>query len=353
MAPLLLTNNAMFIITPLNRNHANNIQNKIDQKTKPPGSLGALESLARQMALILGDPISLQRPTLLLFAGDHGVADEGVSIAPSEVTQLMVQTFLAGGAAINCFAEQLGWKLLVVDTGIKSPLTDNSNNTNYREQRLGPGTRNLAKEAAMTAKQARQSLDLGAAIAREQISAGANIIACGEMGIANSTAAAAIATQLLGCSASEAAGRGTGINDAQLARKIEIIETAKQRSSSHDPLTVLQEVGGFEIGQMTGAMLATAEAGAVVLVDGFIATAAALLAQRIAPESRDFMVFAHRSHEQGHRLMLEALNAEPLLDLQLRLGEGTGAALALPLLQSAAAFYNHMASLGAAQIELP
>ena len=343
----------MFTLTPLERSRASAIQAKIDGKTKPPGSLGAMETLAQQMALIMGEPLAVKRPTLLLFAGDHGVADEGVSIAPSEVTQLMVQNFLGGGAAINCFSAQLGWDLIVIDAGIKAPLTGASDNTNYREQRIGAGTRNLAIEAAMTADQAMQCLQFGAEIARERLAAGANVIACGEMGIANSTAAAAIAARLLGCSAADAAGRGTGIDDAQLQKKIQVIENALARFDSTDPMDVLQEVGGFEIGQMTGAMLATAEAGALVLIDGFIATAAALLAQRIAPAARDYMVFAHRSHEQGHRLMLEALQAEPLLDLQLRLGEGTGAALALPLLQSAAAFYNNMASLDAAQIELP
>ena len=343
----------MFTIAPLDRSQADTVQGKIDGKTKPPGSLGALEGLAQQMALILGEPIAVQRPTLLLFAGDHGVAAEGVSIAPSEVTQLMVQNFLDGGAAINCFAQQLGWNLLVIDAGIKTPLTGALDNAVYREQRIGPGTANLAFEDAMSAEQVQLSLTLGAQIAREKLAAGANVIACGEMGIANSTAAAAIAVQLLGCSAAMATGRGTGIDDAQLAKKVSVIEAACARSNSTDPLQVLQAVGGFEIGQMTGAMLATAEAGAVVLVDGFIASSAALLAQRINPSARDYMVFAHRSHEQGHRLMLEALNAAPLLDLQLRLGEGTGAALALPLLQSAAAFYNNMASLDAAQIELP
>ncbi len=343
----------MFSITPLDHSNASAVKAKIDNKTKPPGSLGALEELALQLALVLGNDVEIKQPTLLLFAGDHGVADEGVSIAPSEVTQLMVQNFLAGGAAINCFSQQLGWDLTVIDAGIKAPLDHAASNENYREHRVGPGTRNIALEAAMTSEQAQQCLQLGAAVAREKLSAGANVIACGEMGIANSTSAAAMTAKLLNCSARDVAGRGTGIDDTQLERKIQAIESAINRSDRRDPLQVLEEVGGFEIGQMAGAMLATAEAGAIILVDGFIATAAALLAQRIAPEARDYMVFAHRSHEQGHRLMLDALDAKPLLDLQLRLGEGTGAALALPLLQSATAFYNNMASLDAAKIELP
>ncbi len=343
----------MFSVAPLDLSQASPIQEKIDGKTKPPGSLGLLETVAQQLALSLGSPIEIKQPTVLLFAGDHGVADEGVSIAPSEVTQLMVQNFLAGGAAINCFAQQLGWQLIVVDAGIKSPLEGAADNAHYREQRIGPGTRNLATEAAMTAEQAEQCLQFGAQIAREQLENGSNVIACGEMGIANSTAAAAIVVKLLGCLAAQAAGRGTGIDDEQMMKKISVIDAACQRSDSADPMTVLQEVGGFEIGQMAGAMLATAEAGAVVVIDGFIATAAAMLAIRIAPAARDYMIFAHRSEEQGHSMMLSALSAEPLLDLQLRLGEGTGAALALPLLQSAAAFFNNMASLDAAQIELP
>lgn len=343
----------MFSVTPLDLGHAVAIQAIIDGKTKPTGSLGCLESVAHQLALVLGCPIDIKSPTVLLFAADHGVANEGVSIAPSEVTQLMVQNFLAGGAAINCFAAQLGWDLWVVDAGIKTPLADACKHPHYCEQRIGAGTANFAHEAAMTLEQAKQSLALGAEIARERIAIGANIIACGEMGIGNTTAAAAMVTKFLGCEPSVAAGRGTGIDDAQLAKKIAVIEKACARFNSDEPLEVLRQVGGFEIGQMAGAMLATAEAGAIVVVDGFIATAAALLTTRLAPAARDYMIFAHRSHEQGHQLMLDALVAEPLLDLQLRLGEGTGAALALPLLQSSAAFFNHMASLDSAQIDLP
>jgi len=341
----------MYSVDALSRDHSAAIQSSIDGKTKPPGSLGALEGLAHQLALVLGSPIKLQEPTILLFAGDHGVADAGVSIAPAEVTQLMVQNFLAGGAAINCFCQQLGWELLVVDAGIRTAI-EAEDNPNYRQQRVGAGTKNIATEAAMTAEQAQQSIDLGAKLALEVIDKGANVIACGEMGIANSTAAAAIAAQLLGISVEDATGRGTGIDDTQLQKKIDIINAACQRCPDNNPMTVLQHLGGFEIGQMSGAMLAAASNGVVVVVDGFIATAAALLAQAIAPNSRDFMVFAHQSHEQGHRLMLEHLKAKPLLDLQLRLGEGTGAALALPLLQSAAAFYNNMASLESTAIDI-
>ena len=303
------------------------------------------------MALITGEPIALQRPIMLLFAADHGVAAEGVSIAPSAVTQLMVQNFLGGGAAINCFTRQLGWELTVIDAGILEPVS--SDLPTYREQRIAAGTANFVHGPAMTIDQAEQSLQYGATVAREKLKAGSNLIACGEMGIGNSTCASAMASLLLNCPARTTAGRGTGIDDHQLQKKITIIDTACKRASVTTPLDVLCEVGGFEIGQMTGAILATAQAGAVVLVDGFIATAAALLATRIEPASRDYMVFAHRSHEQGHELMLDSMKAQPLLDLQLRLGEGTGAALALPLLQSAAAFYNDMASLNDAHIELP
>ena len=341
----------MFNVNSLVTSQADTIQARINEKTKPAGSLGALETLAKQLALIIGEPIELQQPSMLLFAADHGVADEGVSIAPSAVTRLMVENFLNGGAAINCFTRQLGWQLTVIDAGIIEPVSTDS--PDYVEQRVGEGTANFALEPAMSIDQAEQSLQLGAAVARQVLSAGSNVIACGEMGIANSTSAAAIAVLLLDRTAAQMAGRGTGIDDQQLAKKVATIETACQRVSAVEPLVVLREVGGFEIGQMAGAMLATAEAGAVVLVDGFIATAAALLATRIEPASLDYMVFAHRSHEQGHRLMLDAMQAQPLLDLQLRLGEGTGAALALPLLQSAAAFYNDMASLDAAQITLP
>ncbi|MEM7259437.1 MAG: nicotinate-nucleotide--dimethylbenzimidazole phosphoribosyltransferase [Pseudomonadota bacterium] len=341
----------MFNVTALDTSRTDAIQTRIDNKTKPAGSLGVLEPLAMRLALITGDTITLKKPTILLFAGDHGVAAEGVSIAPSEVTQLMVQNFLSGGAAINCFARQLGWELAVIDAGILTPVEGEI--PNYHQQRVGNGTGNLAVEPAMTTAQANQSLELGASMANQRIRDGSNLIACGEMGIGNSTSAAAIAALLLDCTPKELTGRGTGINDQQLQKKVAAIEAACDRAASNDPLNVLSEVGGFEIGQMAGAMLATAKQGAVVLVDGFIATAAALIATRIAPASRDYMVFAHCSHEQGHQLMLDALQATPLLDLKLRLGEGTGAALALPLLQAAATFYNDMASLDAANIELP
>ena len=206
----------MFNVNPLATSDANTIQARIDGKTKPPGSLGALEPLAKQLALITRGPIELRRPTMLLFAADHGVAAEGVSIAPSEVTQLMVQNFLGGGAAINCFTRQLGWELTVIDAGIIEPVPNDS--PGYREQRVRAGTANLAVEPAMSEEDAERSLQLGATIARESLNAGSNLIACGEMGIGNSTSAAAMAALLLKRAGAEVAGRGTGINDEQLQK---------------------------------------------------------------------------------------------------------------------------------------
>ena len=313
-------------IKPTPRHNSDAVQHKINMKTKPLGALGILEQTAHQLALIQQqNKISIDNPTMLVFAGDHGVADEKISLTSSEVTRQMVLNFLAGGAAINCFCRANDMALKVVDTGIKTPIDDER----LIVQRIGPGTRNLAHEAAMTEEEVLQSLNYGR-----------NPASC-------------IMASLLNKSASECVGRGTGISDAQLKHKTTIVEAALRRIGENKaPLNILREVGGFEIAQITGAILGAAEAGISILIDGFIITSAAMLATKIAPASRDYMMFAHCSGEQGHRTMLEALNATPLLHLGLRLGEGTGAAVALPLLRSAAEFYNNMASFEDAGVTL-
>ncbi|ASJ95712.1 nicotinate-nucleotide--dimethylbenzimidazole phosphoribosyltransferase [Shewanella marisflavi] len=342
----------MFEIVGVSGEFDAKIQQRIDSKTKPLGALGQLESLAMTIARVLGpDNPQIVHPALLVFAGDHGIAASGVSIAPSEVTTQMVMNFLSGGAAINLFCAQAGVTMEVIDCGIANEIADQPRLIN---QRLGAGTGAIHRESAMTLGAVKQ----GFAMAKERVALhhgrGCNLIAFGEMGIGNTSSAAAIMAALLKREAAECVGRGTGIDAATLARKQLLVEQALHlhREQLGDPYGVLACLGGFEIVQMTGAILAAAELKMLVLIDGFIATAAALAAVTIAPHARDYMIFAHESDERGHKLMLEHLNARPLLSLGLRLGEGTGAALAVPLVQAAAKFYNEMASLEEMGIEI-
>ena len=338
-------------ILPLDRSPEPAIQQHIDQKTKPLGALGRLEELACQLALIQRqERITIEQPTMLVFAADHGIARHGISIAPSDVTRQMVLNFLGGGAAINCFCREHQIELKVVDAGILTPIDD----PRLIHQRLGAGTADLSVEPAMSQEQAHLGLQLGSELAKAQVAAGCNLLAFGEMGIGNTTPASALLAALTGIPVAACVGRGTGIDDAQLGRKISLVSQALARvGDGSDPVRLLAELGGFEIAQITGAMLAAAEQQITMLIDGFIVTSAALLAVKIAPAARDYMIFSHGSSEgSGHGIMLETLKARPLLDLGLRLGEGTGAALALPLLRSACAFYNEMASFASAGVSV-
>ena len=338
-------------IKPVDNANASAIADIINQKTKPPGALGDLEKVAGQIAQIQGTKKITVNPVMIIFAADHGIADEGVSIAPSIVTQQMVLNFLQGGAAINCFCRIQNLPLFVVDAGIKYSLEPQP--ANLINQRIAAGTHNFSQASAMTIDQAKNAISLGAALAENFIAQGFNVLAFGEMGIGNSSSAAALLAAITQHPVEECAGRGTGISDEQFAKKVNLIIKALARSpnySSLNPFELLSEFGGFEIGQMCGAMLASAQAGKIILVDGFIASVAALLATEFSPAVRDYMIFAHRSHEQGHQLLLDRLNAKPLLDLGLRLGEGTGAALAVPLLKAAESFYNDMATFASTGI---
>ena len=340
----------MFTIPKLDTKLNNAIQHKIDFKTKPLGALGQLEPLALQLCLILGDKLpQITQPTQLVFAGDHGVSEMGVSIAGSEVTGQMVANFCAGGAAINAFCMQANMTLKVIDCGT---VFEQPDHPMLIKQRIAPTTNAIHIAPAMTIEQTKQAICLGQEIADTQINAGANLIGIGEMGIGNTTSAAALMHILTDTDIQYCVGRGTGIDDDCLARKTEIIRTAAMLHSSQltTPINVLSILGGFEIAQMVGAMLAIAQAGKVILVDGFISSTAALVAIRMHPNVRDYMVFSHSSEELGHHMLLKSMNAKPLLSLGLRLGEGSGCPLALPLLQSALAFYNHMASFEQAQV---
>ncbi|MEZ8108834.1 nicotinate-nucleotide--dimethylbenzimidazole phosphoribosyltransferase [Vibrio splendidus] len=348
----------------LDTQYSQYIQHRIDQKTKPLGALGLLEKVAHQLALIQSqdkeaavEHIELNKPSIIIFAGDHGIADEGVSIAPSAVTQQMVLNFLSGGAAINCFCAVNNIDITVVDTGILLPVESDS--AMLISQRLGTRTNNFANEAAMSLETVERGIELGTELVSRTISNGTNIIMFGEMGIGNTSSASAILSALANRAAAECVGLGTGINNEQLARKVAVVEQGiarckglelKEVKELKDTKEVLAQVGGYEIVQMVGGFLGAYQNRTPVLVDGFIVSVAAYVATLIEPSCRDYMVFAHRSEESGHKILLELLDAEPLLDLGLRLGEGTGAALAMPIIRAAAEFYNNMASFESAGV---
>ena len=318
----------------------------INNKTKPLGSLGHLETLAAQLGLIQGTTrIRIADPAILVFAGDHGVVAEGVSAYPQDVTWQMVENFLANGAAINVFARQNGCALHVIDAGVNH---DFGARPGLHDRKIANGTRNFAAEPAMSRQQLEAALEHGMALARDLPG---NVVGFGEMGIGNTTAAAAIMHKLTGLPLEQCVGAGTGLSSDGIRRKQQVIAAAvQQHAGVADPLAVLATFGGFEVAMMTGALLKAAELRKVLLIDGFIVTSALLVAARLQPAILDYCVFAHASSENGHRLMLDALGAEPLLQLGLRLGEGTGSALALPLLHAAANFLNEMATFASAQV---
>jgi nicotinate-nucleotide--dimethylbenzimidazole phosphoribosyltransferase len=330
------------------------LQNKINQKTKPPGSLGQLEAMALQIGLIQKtlNPV-ISQPHIIVFAADHGIAEHGVvNPYPQSVTAQMVLNFINGGAAINIFCKQLGIVLKVVDAGVKYdfeaalPIIQSS---------VGKGTADYSKENAMSLAQVSACFQKGASIVTDIFEKGSNCVGFGEMGIGNSSAAALILHHYTGLPISECVGRGTGASNMQLLQKQKVLEEvtvfhdlSKQAWSAEE---LISKIGGFEIAMMTGAYLEAKERNMVIVVDGFIATAALMTAYAINKTVLDHCVFAHRSEEKGHQHMLSYFKAEPLLQLGLRLGEGTGAALAIPLIQNAVAFLNEMASFESAGVD--
>ncbi len=319
---------------------------KIDGKTKPVGSLGRIEDLAAQIARLQRSLAPrMDTCALTIFAADHGIAAAGVSAYPQAVTREMVRNFLAGGAASTVFAATLGVTVRVVDAGVAGdPLPD----AELLSRRIAPGTASFLDGPAMTCAQCDAALAEGRALGGETPMDAA---AFGEMGIANTAAAAAVAHKLTGLPLAILTGRGTGLDDAGLRRKIDVLTRAAARTATTlSPEAVLAEYGGFEIAMMAGAMIGAAEAGKLVRVDGFIATVAALVAIRLAPGIPPALVFAHVSHEAGHRPLLDRMEVRPLLSLDMRLGEGTGALLAWPLARAAAAMLRDMASFESAGV---
>ncbi|BAO30403.1 nicotinate-nucleotide--dimethylbenzimidazole phosphoribosyltransferase [Sulfuritalea hydrogenivorans sk43H] len=368
--------NSRFEISALDRGMAVDLQRKIDQKTKPLGALGRLESLALQLGLIQRSLAPrVVNPHVLVCAGDHGAAKAGVSAFPQEVTWQMVENFLAGGAAINVLAKQAGMRLVVADAGVAHEFGPREGLANMK---VGAGgTANYLEGAAMSDAECATAMANGATLARDFAAAGCNVLGFGEMGIGNTASASLITHCITGLPLADCVGRGTGLDDAGLARKrvllaqalsawperppinrLPLAEGEVGRGSPHlgkaeagqDALRVLTRFGGFEIAMLAGAMLAAAEARMTLLIDGFIVTSALLVAAQVSPAILDYCVYAHCSNEAGHRRQLDWLKGRPLLDLGLRLGEGTGAALALPLLNAACAFMNEMASFESAGV---
>ncbi len=322
------------------------LQRKLDGKTKPLGSLGQIERLACRIGLILGSEVpQLERPQLLVCAGDHGLTAHGVSAYPSDVTWQMVENFLAGGAAVSVVARQHGLELTVVDCGVRH---DFAPRPGLRLCKIAAGTADALEGAAMTEAQRDQALANGAQLV---LSLPGNALLLGEMGIGNTSTASLLMSRLTGLDIAECTGAGTGLDDPAVQRKISVLRQVLARhAQAREPLAALAAFGGFEVATLVGAVLQAAEQRRVILVDGFISSAAVLVASALQPAVLERCVFAHRSGERGHGLMLEHLKAEPLLDLGLRLGEGSGAALAWPLLQSACALLREMASFESAGV---
>lgn len=318
------------------------------QLTKPPGSLGRLEALGIALAAMQGT----QRPRvenvwITVFAGDHGVTAEGVSAFPQVVTAEMVRNFARGGAAISVLAEEWKARLEVVNVGTVQALEELSG---VLDARVGPGTANFVHEPAMTVAQLHDALAAGHHAAERAAIGGAHLFVGGEMGIGNTTSATAVACALLNLPATRLAGPGTGLDAAGVGRKAQAIERALARHRGDRPLDALQRLGGFEIAALAGAYLRCGQLGLPVLVDGFITTVAALAAVRLQPELAAWLFYAHRSAEPGHRQLLDALGVEPLLALDMRLGEGSGAAVAVPILRAAAALHSRMATFAEAGV---
>lgn len=321
----------------------------LDAKTKPVGSLGRMEALAASIARIQGTLLpSAETCDLTIFAGDHGMAEVGVSAYPQAVTRQMVLNFLTGGAAANVFARSVGAAVQVVDTGVAGEPIDHADLVN---RRMASGTQNAIEQAAMTSDQTDRAIQAGFEIGR---AIEADVACFGEMGIGNTSSASLVAAKLLDRPVADLTGLGTGLDDEGLQRKLALLEQAAKRTPTElDARTALAEYGGFEMAMMVGAMMGASETRRVVIVDGFIATAAALCARDMTQECEAAFVFGHRSAEAGHGVILDALNAEPLLDLDMRLGEGTGALLAFPLVKAAAAMLRDMASFESAKISGP
>jgi nicotinate-nucleotide--dimethylbenzimidazole phosphoribosyltransferase len=348
MSELLLT--TIERIKPLDKGAMAEAHSRQDLLTKPQGSLGRLEELSIKLAGIQGKAIArIRHKAVITMAGDHGVVAEGVGNWPQEVTAQMVHNFLSGGAGINVLARQVGARVVVVDMGVAAELKAHPQ---LIVKKVTFGTRNMCLGPAMTLEQAVTAIESGIEVVAAELAKGLDIVGTGDMGIGNTTASSAICAALMGKPVAEVTGRGTGISDEQLAHKIGVVKRALavNQPDPRKPLEVLAKVGGFEIGGLVGVMLAGAAHRIPVVIDGFISGAAALIATALAPGLRDFLIAAHVSAEAGHRRLLEHLGLKPLLDLEMRLGEGTGAALGIFLAEAAARILAEMSTFGEAGV---
>jgi nicotinate-nucleotide--dimethylbenzimidazole phosphoribosyltransferase len=346
-------------IKSVNGKFVEQAQKRLDNLTKPQGSLGRLEEFARQIVSITENPMpALDKKVVFTFAGDHGVADEGVSAFPKAVTRQMVLNFLNGGAAINVLARHAGAEVVVIDIGVDYDFGNNPTLTKGGEggffisRKIVSGTGNIRKGSAMTRDEAVKCIDVGIEMANGYAKRGYKIFGTGDMGIANTTPSSAIASVLTGEPVEKITGRGTGINDDTWRHKVQVIKDAiaLNKPNASDPLDVLSKIGGAEIGGIAGLIIGAAANRIPVVIDGFISTAGALTAYSIEPNTKDYMLAAHMSQEAGHRAMLEKIGLRPVLDLDLRLGEGTGAALAMLVIEAGLKIYKEMATFGEAGV---
>jgi len=338
-------------IHPLKEDYLKQAKQRLDSLTKPPGSLGKLEEIAQRYAAIREDlNPSIDKKVIFTFAGDHGVVEEGVSAYPGEVTIQMVLNMLSGGAAINVLAGHVGAEVVVVDIGVAH---DFEPAEGLVINKIGYGTKNFFKGPAMTYDEALQSIKVGIALADEYAGKGADIVGTGEMGIGNTTPSSAILSVFTGLPALEVTGRGTGIDNGALRKKAEVIESGIKlnRPDPEDPVDVLAKVGGFEIGGIAGLIIGCAFHRIPVVVDGFISTAGALIAVALNPAINEYLFCSHLSSEAGHRQMLERLGQKPILDLDMRLGEGTGAAIAMSIIEAAVKIMTGMATFESAGVD--
>ncbi len=337
-------------IVPVGKTLAPDIQAHLDDLTKPQGSLGRLEEFAMRYCLAAGTakPV-LGKKKIFCFAGDHGVSEEGVSVFPKEVTPQMVMNMLGGGAAINALSRHIDAELTVIDIGVDDPLTDAPG---LCRKKIRSGTANIARGPAMTVEEARQAIEVGIELAQSARNEGVTLIGTGDMGIANTTPSSALFAAFLPCPVEEITGRGTGIDDEKLAVKVDVIKKALDvnKDKLGTPLETLAALGGMEIAGICGLVLGATACRIPVVVDGFISSAGALAACRICEPVRDYLFFSHLSEEKGHRTFMDRFGVEPILDLKMRLGEGTGAALAMSIIEAAIKIYNEMATFSGAGV---
>ncbi|MBL7170494.1 MAG: nicotinate-nucleotide--dimethylbenzimidazole phosphoribosyltransferase [Candidatus Omnitrophica bacterium] len=337
-------------ITPVDPALLDRAQKRLDNLTKPRGSLGRLEEAARRVAAITGkEKPELKQKVIFTLAGDHGVAKKGVSAFPQDVTPQMVENFLRGGAGINVLARHVGARVVVVDMGVGVDIPPREGLLN---RKVGYGTKDMSQGAAMTREEAIKAIETGIDIVGKEVKKGVDIVGTGDMGIANTTPSSAICSVMTGADVKEVTGRGTGIDDISLKHKIDVIKKAIDinKPDKNDPIDVLAKVGGFEIGGIAGIILACASRRIPVVIDGFISGAGALIACGLAPQAADYIFSSHESVEVGHKKMLEKIGVKAYLDLNLRLGEGTGAALAMDIIEAGVKIHNEMSTFGEAGV---